>query len=78
MNIVLDILAYIFIEMIFGLILWIFALILWSICLPLSMIVVSPFFLISSMFKKEYKKELKSSYLKVFDFWMDLGAKIVP
>ena len=78
MNIVLDILAYIFIEMIFWLVLWISALILWSICLPLSMVAVTPFFLISSMFKKEYKKELKSSYIKVFDFWMDSGARIVP
>ena len=78
MNIVLDILAYIFIEMIFWLILWIFALMLWSICLPLSMVVITPFFLISSIFKKEYTKELKSSYIKVFDFWMDLGTRIVP
>ena len=78
MNIVLDILADIFIEMILWLILWISALILWGIFLPLSMIAVTPFFLISSIFKKEYIKKLRSSYIKMFDFWMDSGARIVP
>jgi len=78
MDIILDVLTYIFVEIILWLILWIFAFILWVICLPCSMFVVTPFFLVSSIFKKEYTKELKSCYIKVFDFWMDLGARIIP
>jgi hypothetical protein len=74
MDIVLNILAYILIDIIFGFILWIFALVLWGVCLPLSIIAVTPFFLISSI----YADRLKSNYVRLFNFWINIGMKITP
>ena len=76
MDIIIDILAFVFFEIIVWLMLWILALILWGFCLPLSIIIVTPYFLVLLMFKK--MKDLNSNYAKVFDYWMDLGARLIP
>ncbi len=78
MLIIIDIFIYILIEITLWLSLWILAVSLWVICLPISLFLVSPFYIICFLYNKNNKNYLKSKYTKLFNYWIDLGLNLVP
>ena len=78
MSIIIEFLAYIFLELIFWIVAWFFVILLWILFLPLVVLISFPVVSIMALKGQSYQKEFNAIYKKIIGYWINLGLNLIP
>ena len=78
MSMIIEFIAYIFLELIFWIVAWFFVILLWILCLPFIVLISFPAVAVMALKGKSYQKEFNAIYKKIIGCWIDLGLNLIP